>query len=235
MPATRRRPLTPERILSGAIDTVRAAAEAVPRSGAITVEIYVEARAVLEPLLDERLLDDVVPLIERHGPHSRISLHPRMSEGPMTIGELLEEDHHRLATREGRLATLARERHVDTVVAATLLAEGLRRHVHIEETLVIPAYRAHGDAAVELAASFVHREHELIVRQVNLVLDHARRRIGGDAGDDRWARDTLQALEFLRAIEEEHTKREERALFPRLDRFLSPEAQRDLVRRIVLF
>lgn len=235
MPATRRRPLTAERVLAGAIDTVRAAAKAVPLSGPITVEIYAEARAVLAPLLDEDLLETVVPLVERHGPHSRIGLYPRMTDGPMRIGELFEEDHHRLAALEARVESLAREGHVDTVVAATMLAEGMRRHLRIEEELVIPAYREHGGAAVDVAASFVHREHELITRQVELVLEHARKRIGGGAGSERWADDVVRAIAFLRAIEEEHTKREERSLFPKLDLYLSPGTRRDLLRRIVLF
>jgi len=236
MPATRRRPLTAERVLAGAIDTVRAAAKAVPHSGPITVEIYAEARAVLEPLLGEELLDTVVPLVERHGPHSRIGLYPRMTDGPMRIGELLEEDHHRLAALEGRLEALAREGHVDTVVAATMLAEGMRRHVRIEEDLLIPAYREHGGAAVDAAASFVHREHELITHQVELVLDHARKRIGGATDSaDGWAVELVRALEFLRAIEEEHTKREERSLFPKLDQYLPLDARRALLHRIVLF
>ena len=235
MPATRRRPLTAERVLAGAIDTVRAAAKAVPHSGPITVEIYAEARAVLAPLLAEDLLETVVPLVERHGPHSRIGLYPRMTEGPMRIGELLEEDHHRLAALEARVEGLAREGHVDTVVAATMLAEGLRRHLHIEEDLVIPAYREQGGAAVDVAASFVHREHELISHQVDLVLEHARKRIGGGPGADNWAVELIRALEFLRAIEEEHTKREERSLFPKLDLYLSATARRELLHRIVLF
>jgi len=235
MPATRRRPLTAERVLAGAIDTVRAAAKAVPHSGPITVEIYAEARAVLTPLLAEDLLETVVPLVERHGPHSRIGLYPRMTEGPMRIGELLEEDHHRLAALEAKVEGLAREGHVDTVVAATMLAEGLRRHLRIEEDLVIPAYREHGGAAVDVAASFVHREHQLISHQVDLVLEHARKRIGGGPGADTWAVELVRALEFLRAIEEEHTKREERSLFPKLDQYLSPTARRELLHRIVLF
>ena len=235
MPATRRRPLPPERVLAGAIDTVRAAAHAVPRSGPITVEIYAEARAVLSALLDEHILAVVVPLIERHGPHSRIGLYPRMTEGPMGIGELLEEDHHRLWALESRVETLAREGHVDTVLVATLLAEGLRRHVAIEEELVIPAYRDQGGPGVDAAAAFVHREHELIRAQVDLVVEHARKRIGGEVPRETWASELLRALHFLRAIEAEHTKREERALFPKLDRHLSADAKRALLHRIVLF
>ena len=237
MPATRRRPLTAERILAGAIDTVRAAAKAVPHSGPITVEIYAEARAVLTPLLAEDLLLTVVPLVERHGPHSRIGLYPRMTEGPMRIGELLEEDHHRLAALEARVAALAKEGHVDTVVAATMLAEGLRRHLHIEEDLLIPAYREYGGAAVDAAAAFVHREHQLISHQVDLVLEFAHKRIGGGAPGiaTNWAAELVRALEFLRAIEEEHTKREERSLFPKLDHYLPAEVRRALLHRIVLF
>lgn len=196
-----------------------------------TLELEAPPRPVLARLLDDGAADRVLLLLERGGAHGRVSLRPRRFKGPARAVELLIEDHIRLDALAAGLGRIAQDDPDALGVAAGLVAEGIRRHMAMEEALLFPRYVAAGGAHVSESVAQMRREHRAIQHYLGLVVAAAARLA---------ALRTDEALEHftrnhagLAAVVDEHDAREERVLLPRLD--LSFEEEASLVRQVVLF
>jgi hemerythrin-like domain-containing protein len=210
----------------------RLAVARAERGEAIAVELEAPARPVLERLLDDGALRRVLLWIERDGQHARIAARPRKAGGATTITELFEEDHRRLDELAAELRRVARGEPMRAIVLSGLFTSGLRRHLRIEETLVLPLHAARTRYAT--TSALVHEEHEAILTYVE--------RMEREADGLRLAsrRETtvsrlLDAEAGLAAILAQHNMNEEGHLFPLLDHTTPRAAREPLLRRIVTF
>ena len=99
---------------------------------------------------------------------------------------------------------------------------GLLRHLRIEEELLFPVFEARS-GIMNGPTSVMRDEH----RQVRAALGHMRR--GLERGD---ARAYADGLRFLDSLLPEHDAKEQRILYPTLDRLLRPGERTALVERL---
>jgi hemerythrin-like domain-containing protein len=212
------------------VRTAIARAQGIGEANAL--EVDVPPRPLLDQLWEEGSLARAVILIERDGHHGRIVVLPRRTEGVPTIAELLESDHVRLDDIADRMCKAVQLEPLRAVVLAHLFASGLRRHVLAEEAILFPAFRAHlGGESHHVA--LMEREHRAILHYVDRLI-HAAERIMDPHTRDEATELLLRAHHGLAAVLSEHNDKEERTLFPLLDRTL-PEKERSSVLRRLLF
>lgn len=216
-----------------ALALARAAIGRAQSGEAHALEVDVDPRPVLARLLDEGALARAIVLLERDGEHGRIVVLPRRARGAPTIAELLEADHCRLDDIAGRMAQSAPGDPMRAVVLAHLFSVGIRRHVGAEERLLFPIYRSHLSTAADRIA-LMQLEHRAILRYVERTL-RAAEHVLGASGRDEGIEELLQAYRGLTGVLADHNDREERTLFPLLDRVLREEERQDVLRRLVLF
>jgi hemerythrin-like domain-containing protein len=205
------------------------------RLGETTVlEVGGPPRPLLRDLLDEGVLSKALVLLERDGDHGRIAVLPRRGRGLPTIAELLEEDHRRLDDLSDQMC---RNLHIDpmrAIVLAHLFSAGMSRHVTAEETVLFPPYEAHFGLSRASTTTMMEREHRAILHYVERLLVAAEHML--QAHDrERAAGDLLRVLRGLNAVIAEHSDKEERTMFPLLDRTLTESQRADILRRLVLF
>ena len=217
--------------------TLSRARAAVARAqlGEVTVlELAGPPRPLLRDLLDEGVLTKALVLLERDGDHGRIAVMPRRGHGRPTIAELLEEDHRRL---DDLSEQMCRNLHVDpmrAIVLAHLFSAGMSRHVTAEETVLFPPYEAHFGLSRVSATAMMEREHRAILHYVERLLVAAERML--QAHDrERAVGELLRVLQGLNAVVAEHSDKEERIMFPLLDRTLTESQRGNILRRLVLF
>lgn len=134
------------------------------------------------------------------------------------VGEALAWDHRRLdALEEAAFAARASGRFDQAHATFAGFAHGLRRHIDVEEQLLLPEFEARSGLRGENGPSVVMRaEHRAIL--AILVI------IGGEIGDPEAPVELSRAA--LRTILHDHELKEEQILHPALDR-LFDAAQSD--------
>jgi hemerythrin-like domain-containing protein len=216
-----------------ALALARAAIGRAQSGEAHALEVDVAPRPLLARLLEEDALARAIVLLERDGQHGRIVVLPRRARGAPTIAELLEADHCRLDDIAARMAQSAPTNPMRAVVLAHLFSVGIRRHIGAEEQVLFPIYRSHLSAAADRIAP-LEREHRAILMYVERTL-RAAEHVLGPYGRNEGVEELLQAHRGVAGVLADHNDREERILFPLLDRMLDKEARREVLRRLVLF
>lgn len=216
-----------------ALAQARAAVTRAQMGEAHVLEVQVPPRPILRHLLDDGALGRAIVLLERDGEHGRIAVLPRAARGAPTIAELMEEDHRRLDDIADRMRKNA---HIDlmrAVVLANLFAVGITRHVRAEEAILFPAYEAHLGRG-RSSTALMEREHRAILHYVERLLRAAVRILDARSRDEA-TEDLLRAHWGLVGVLADHNDKEERALFPLLDRMLPEPERLEVLRRLVLF
>lgn len=216
-----------------ALALVRTAIARAQQGEAHALEVDVPPRPILDQLWEDGALARAVLLLERDGLHGRIVVLPRRTDGVPTIAELLESDHVRLDDIADRMRKSVQIAPLSAVVLAHLFAAGLRRHVRAEEAILFPVFSAQLGGETHHVA-LMEREHIAILHYVDRLLLAAERVVDpstrAEAGED-----LLRASHGLASVLSDHNDKEERTLFPTLDRTL-PEAQRwSVLRQLLLF
>jgi iron-sulfur cluster repair protein YtfE (RIC family) len=189
---------------------------------------------VLRALLDEGVLRRALLLLERDGDHGCIAILPRRGRGLPSLAELLEEDHARL---DAIADEMLRNLHLDPVRAVVLahhFSEGMRRHVTSEEAVLFPPYRAHFGASGDATSATMEREHRAMVHYLDRLRAVAERMLLVHERDQA-AGEVQRVLRGLGAVIAEHSDKEERIMFPLLDRTLGEEQRAELLRKLVLY
>jgi hemerythrin-like domain-containing protein len=198
------------------------------------IEVGGPPRPLLRDLLDEGVLKRALVLLERDGDHGRIVVLPRRGRGLPSLAELLEEDHRRLDDLSDQMV---RNLHIDpmrAIVLAHLFSAGMRRHVTAEEAVLFPPYEAHFGASRDTTTTMMEREHRAMLHYLERLLVAAQRMLQAHEREQATS-DVLRVLRGLNAVVAEHSDKEERTMFPMLDRNLSEPQRTELLRRIVLF
>lgn len=211
----------------------RAAIARAQAGEAHALELDVPPRPLLAQLLDDGALARAIVLLERDGGHGRIVVLPRRGPGAPTISELLESDHVRLDDIADRMSRSISVDPMRGVVLAHMFSAGIRRHVSAEEAVLFPAYEARLGAASRQTA-FMEREHRAILHYVERLL-RAAERVLDTQHRDEGIEELLRTHRGLVGVLADHNEREERSLFPLLDRTLHQDDKREILRRLVLF
>ncbi len=211
----------------------RAAVARAQAGEAHALEVDVPPRPLLAQLLEDGALARAVVLLARDGGHGRIVVLPRREQGAPTISELLESDHIRLDDIADRMSKVISVDPMRAVVLAHLFSAGIRRHVAAEEAILFPAFEARLGAASRQTA-FMEREHRAILHYIERLLGAAERVLDTQHRDDG-IEDLLRTHRGLVGVLADHNEREERSLFPLLDRTLREDDKNEILRRLVLF
>lgn len=168
-------------------------------------------------------------LVEAGPPLWRVRVAPREDVEASTLMDVLQRDHERVdrlfasALGHVNLGQLA--------AAATELEEfgrGLRRHIHVENELLAPAFSGPRRPFGDDPTSIMLREHEEILQQLTLI----------EASFDDGLPAAAEVAPFFAMLSGQlakHEGREELNLFPLWSRALraaGPEAEPALVRRV---
>jgi regulator of cell morphogenesis and NO signaling len=216
-----------------ALALVRTAIARAEMGEAHALEVDVPPRPLLHQLWHDGVLARAVVLLERDGLHGRLVVLPRRAEGVPTIAELLESDHVRLDDLADRMCRTVQVEPLRAVVLAHLFAAGLKRHVRAEETILFPLFSAHLGGETHQVA-LMEREHIAIMHYVDRLL-LAAGRVVDPLRRDEASEGLLRAHHGLAAVLSDHNDKEERTLFPLLDRTLPEEQRWEVLRRLLLF
>lgn len=141
----------------------------------------------------------------------RVRILPRRDLAPRTAGELLSRDHERLDLLLGDSLQAANAGDTATVQRLfPAFAEGLRRHIRVEDELLAPAIR-NADAGDDDPVTTMLREHEDIQAQLELIEDMLA---------DASASELATYLALLSGTLAKHEVREEERVFPAWDAVL---------------
>jgi hemerythrin-like domain-containing protein len=215
-----------------AADRARRAVERASAGCEAHLDLETDARPVLALLIQEGALDQAVLLLERDGPRARIAIRPRRASGPPSVTEIFEEDHARLDAIARVLCEEVKARRPAGALAAMLL-DGLRRHIRIEEEVLFPVFESRCKRSLRGSTMLMRREHLAIERylvELGRAVDRGRFPSPGPGADD-----VLRAHRGLSAVLGDHNVKEERGLFPTIDRATPAGGHSALLRRIVLF
>jgi len=211
----------------------RAAVTRAQRGEAHALEVDVPPRPLLGQLFADGALAQALFMIERDGHHGRIVVFPRRGEGPPSIAELLDADHVRLDDIADRMCRTVQVEPLRAVILAHLFADGLKRHVLAEEAVIFPAFEARiGGQTLQVA--LMEREHKAILHYIDRMARAADRIVDRSTREEA-IEDLLRAYQALAYVLAEHNKKEERTLFPLLDRTLPEKERWDILRRLLLF
>ena len=147
-------------------------------------------------------------VMENGPPLWRVHVQRRDDVAPTTLVDVLERDHLRL----DRLfaAALHRVNDGDVAPAATYLQEfavGLRRHIHVENDILAPAFVGPRDPLGGDPTSIMLHEHEQILEQVELLESYF-------AGASPEPGEVAPLFALLSGQLAKHEAREELNLFP---------------------
>jgi hemerythrin-like domain-containing protein len=198
------------------------------------IELETEARPVLAMLLRDRALERALLFLERDGDRASVAIMPRRSSGPPTVTELFEEDHSRLDCLATALCEEAKARRPRAFVLAPLFVDGLRRHIQMEEEILFPLFEMAAGASCRNETILMRREHVAIERYLVDLL-RAVERLRTEPGRTAPVDDLLRAYWGSAAVLADHNAKEERRLFPIVDRALSTADREELLRRVILF
>ncbi len=219
---------TAQRPLALARWAVARAAQGEP----VAVELEAPARPLLHKLIDEGAMRRALLLLERDGNHSRIAARPRHGGGATTITELFEEDHKRIDEIAAGARRAAPEDAMQAIKLTQLLCFGLRRHIRIEESIVLPLHEARTRYAA--TSEFMKAEHKAILAYVER-LEREADAVRVSSQRDKAVARLLDAEAGLAAILADHNAKEEGRLFPLLDHTTPASARDPLLRQIVTF
>jgi hemerythrin-like domain-containing protein len=219
--------------LEGANERARRAVERATAGYESHLDLETEARPVLAMLLREGALERAILLLERDGPRGRIAIMPRRADGPPSVTEIFEEDHARLDSIANVLLGECKTGRAHMGALAQMLIVGLRRHIRIEEEVLFPQLESRQGPSFRGDTMLMRREHMAIHRYLT-DLGHAVRRCEMDSGRGP-VDDFLRAYCGLSAVIADHNVKEERGLFPLIDRMTEATERYELFRRIVLF
>ena len=198
-------------------EDVLSAFDALAAGESLLVRTVARPTAALEALSDERAgAFEWVPLLEGPG-HWEVEVHRRDARpGSLRgVSEALGWDHDRLDRIE-RDATEAWD--AGAVREGARLhgrfVEGLRRHIRYEEAVLFPEFeRVSGLSADRGPTAVMRIEHRAIESLLGEVRDAAARGV----------RPSQVAMENLRLVLLQHNVKEEKVLYPMLDRALTPD------------
>jgi hemerythrin-like domain-containing protein len=198
------------------------------------VLLDVPARPALEVLLDEGAHHRALLGLERDGSRPCIAVAPRRARGRLAITELFEEDHARLDAIAKEMVREAEQGRARAVVLAHTFAEGLRRHITIEERVLFPVFEARTGLIMRGPTRLMRREHRALESYlVELETAADAYRVTPTRPEVRDA--LLRAERCLAAVVGDHNEKEEGALFPLIDRTSAPVERDDLLRKAILF
>lgn len=160
----------------------------------------------LRVLLRGRLVAEV---LNEGPPEWRVRVFRREEREALSLAELLGADHERL-DRELALAIAAANRGDREELGERFaeFATGVRRHIHVEDEILVPALQARGAAMKEVIAT-MQREHQEILGQVGLIESTLRE--GGSCDE------IAIYLGLLTGTLAKHEGREEERVFPAWD------------------
>lgn len=168
-------------------------------------------------------------LLEAGPPLWRVRVAPREDVEATTLMDVLQRDHERV----DRLfaSALGHVNGGELAAAAAELEEfgrGLRRHLHVENELLAPAFSGPRDPFGNDPTSIMLREHEEILQQLTLIEAYFEDGLPAAA-------EVAPFFAMLSGQLAKHEGREEMNLFPLWSRALQaagPEAEPALVRRV---
>jgi iron-sulfur cluster repair protein YtfE (RIC family) len=216
------------------LSRARAAVLRARKGDRTVLEVGGPPRPLLRALLDEGTLRRALVLLERDGDHGSIAILPRRGRGLPSLAELLEEDHARL---DAIADEMVRHLHVDPVRAIVLahhFSAGMRRHVTSEEAILFPPYRAHFGTSGDATSATMEREHRAMLHYLDRLREAAERMLLVHEREHA-AASVQRVLRGLAAVVAEHSDKEERIMFPLLDRTLGEGQRAELLRELVLF
>ncbi len=216
------------------LESIRAAIERAEGGGAQRVDLEAAARPVLAALLDEGAHHRAILLLERDGAHPRVAVLPRRSKSRLALTELFEEDHRRLDAIAKEMLHEATAGRVRAVVLAHTFADGLRRHIRIEEHVLFPVYEARTALIARGPTRAMRREHRALERYL-IDLEIAAEAYRTAPTRDEARADLLRAERCLSAVVADHNEKEERGLFPTIDRTSAHAEREDMLRKVILF
>ncbi|WP_017941595.1 MULTISPECIES: hemerythrin domain-containing protein [unclassified Thioalkalivibrio] len=194
---------------------------------------------VFEVLLDQepKLLMDAVSLQLRHAIHWqvrengpplwRLSVQRREDVAPVNLVDLLERDHLRI---DRLFASALHKVNAGDLEGAApdfrAYVDGLRRHVEVENELIVPLLDLPRNPNGQDPTSIMLREHDEILEQTTM-LEHEF----SEGVDEAWAVAPFFAL--ISGALAKHEGREEQNLFPHWSRALKerPDEASELLRR----
>jgi iron-sulfur cluster repair protein YtfE (RIC family) len=140
---------------------------------------------------------------------------------PVTVTEYMSGDHQEIdALRDAALRALQEGDHEAAGSHFAAYAARLGRHIRLEEELLFPLFEVRTGVSGG-PTSVLREEHDELRR----VVDEARAAAAARRG-------FAEALAALARTVDEHCVREERVLFPMLDRQLLPNERAALVARL---
>ncbi|MCC7540238.1 MAG: hemerythrin domain-containing protein [Deltaproteobacteria bacterium] len=209
-------------------DAILAAEAGQPQS----VALAGPARPVLRELVIGGALRRAWLMLENERPITRVAVRPRDAAQVPSVFGILEDDHRRLDAMAAEMIVKGAE---DPAVALTLghdFVYGLRRHIRIEEELLFPIFDARSGMQGQGPTQVMRAEHRMIERELDRIVKGVEAHARGDAG--AW-RDVVEAVGEMEGVLGPHNMKEERILYPMIDRFVAGPEQAEVLARLVLW
>lgn len=183
--------------------------------------------------LEERLSDQVGwrPLVDGPPLWQVIVRRPPMMR--RKVLEFMTADHRHIHQLLEQMANLTRERsHDELFVAARHLDTALRKHIAMEEELLMPLISANF-GTLRGPAAVLRDEHIQALDLLGSLLSASEAGTwgGADPHEDQAGRDVSALVDSLDALLRSHSGMEERILYAITDLVLSPEERQELLRR----
>ncbi len=225
---------TPRCDTARSLHRLRAAIESAANGMAQHVDLDVPARPVLATLLDEGAHNRAILLLERDGAHPCIAVLPRRGSSRLALTELFEEDHRRLDAIADDMIREAGRGGVRAVVLMHTFADGLRRHIRIEEHVRFPVYEARTALGFRGPTVAMRREHRALERYL-VDLETAAETFRATQSRASSLEHLARAHRCLSAVLAEHNEKEERTLFPTIDLTSAFAEREEMLREVVLY
>ncbi len=156
----------------------------------------------------------------------RVSIRHRDDVAPADLMDILSRDHQRLDELFGLSLQLVNAGRVAEGIPLIMeFSDGLKRHVHVENDILVPAFRGPDTGPV----ATMLREHDDILVQLTLIESYC------SAGESVPAWELSPFLAILSGTMAKHENREEQNLFPQWDHALrqaSPEDKQALMAQV---
>ncbi|HET9114151.1 MAG TPA: hemerythrin domain-containing protein [Burkholderiales bacterium] len=156
----------------------------------------------------------------------KVSICRREDVAPASLMDILSRDHQRLDELFGLSLQLVNAGKVSEGIPLIMeFSDGLKRHVHVENDILVPAFRGPDTGPV----ATMLREHDDILAQMTIIESYC------SDGDPVPAWELSPFLAILSGTMAKHENREEQNLFPQWDlalRHASPEDKEALMARV---
>ena len=138
----------------------------------------------------------------------RVSIRHREDVAPTDLMDILSRDHQRLDELFGLSLQLVNAGKVSEGIPLIMeFSDGLKRHVHVENDILVPAFRGPNTGPV----ATMLREHDDILEQLTIIESYC------SAGESVPTWELSPFLAILSGTMAKHENREEQNLFPQWD------------------